>query len=67
MKVMRCKGKVALKGDDVNEGIMQGVEDVFEVKPMRPWTGPRDQGYEHVFLFVGKNLDEAKIRAALLE
>jgi G3E family GTPase len=61
--MLRMKGIVNLRGD-ADEFLFQGVQMEFEGKPGRPWSA----GEERIsrLVFIGRNLDAAKIRTGFL-
>lgn len=61
--IFRMKGILNIAGED-NRFVFQGVHMIFEGKPERPWKEGETRKNELVF--IGRNLDEAKLRQDFL-
>ena len=61
--MLRMKGILNLRGD-TDEFLFQGIHMDFEGKPGRPWSA--DEGRMNRLVFIGRNLDAAKIRTGFL-
>ncbi|THD49011.1 MAG: GTP-binding protein [Bradyrhizobium sp.] len=61
--ILRCKGIVAFKGDP-KRFVFQGVHMMLDGEPQREWKAGETR--ESKVVFIGRNLDEATIRAGLL-
>lgn len=61
--IFRMKGILNIAGED-NRFVFQGVHMLFDGKPERPWFEGETRKNELVF--IGRNLDEAKLRQDLL-
>ena len=62
-KILRCKGIVALKGDD-KRFVFQGVHMMLDGEPQREWKPGEKR--ESKVVFIGRDLDEAEIRKGFL-
>ncbi len=58
--IFRMKGILNIAGED-NRFVFQGVHMIFDGKPERPWK-PTDSRRSEL-VFIGRNLDEAELRA----
>jgi hypothetical protein len=59
---MRCKGRVyAHKDGLLYEYLLQGVEDLFELREMGSVKPP----FEHRLLFVGKHINEESLKTEI--
>ena len=58
-KILRCKGIVALKGDD-QRFVFQGVHMMLDGEPQRPWR--EGEKRESKVVFIGRDLPEDEIR-----
>ncbi len=61
--MLRMKGILNMRGD-TDEFLFQGVHMEFEGKPGRPWSGEEER--VNRLVFIGRNLDAAKIRTGFL-
>lgn len=61
--IFRMKGILNIAGED-NRFVFQGVHMIFDGKPDRPWKATETRKNELVF--IGRNLDEAKLRQDFL-
>jgi G3E family GTPase len=61
--IFRMKGILNIAGED-NRFVFQGVHMLFDGKPDRPWKSGETRKNELVF--IGRNLDEAKLRQDFL-
>ncbi|MFQ4141625.1 GTP-binding protein [Chlorogloeopsis sp. ULAP02] len=61
--IFRMKGILNIAGED-DRFVFQGVHMIFEGKPDRPWKANETRKNELVF--IGRNLDEAKLRQDFL-
>ena len=61
--ILRCKGIVAFK-DDPKRFVFQGVHMMLDGEPQRDWKSGEKR--ESKVVFIGRNLDEAKIREGFL-
>ncbi|MCX7596486.1 MAG: GTP-binding protein [Fischerella sp.] len=61
--IFRMKGILNIAGED-DRFVFQGVHMIFEGKPDRPWKSNETRKNELVF--IGRNLDEAKLRQDFL-
>ena len=61
--IFRMKGVVSVRGDDWRH-VFQGVHMLLDSRPDRLW-GP-DENRSSKIVFIGRNLDEAELRASLL-
>ena len=61
--ILRCKGIVAFK-DDPKRFVFQGVHMMLDGEPQREWKAGETR--ESKVVFIGRNLDEAAIRAGFL-
>ncbi|MDM9384762.1 GTP-binding protein [Chlorogloeopsis sp. ULAP01] len=61
--IFRMKGILNIDGED-DRFVFQGVHMIFEGKPDRPWKANETRKNELVF--IGRNLDEAKLREDFL-
>ncbi len=61
--IFRMKGILNIAGED-ERFVFQGVHMLFEGKPDRPWKDSETRKNELVF--IGRNLDEAKLKADFL-
>jgi G3E family GTPase len=57
--IFRMKGILHMQGDD-RRFVFQGVHMLFDGKPDRPWKP--DETRRNELVFIGRNLDEAKLR-----
>jgi len=63
LDILRCKGIVAFKGDP-KRFVFQGVHMMLDGEPQREWKAGETR--ESKVVFIGRNLDEAAIRAGFL-
>jgi G3E family GTPase len=63
LDILRCKGIVAFKGDP-KRFVFQGVHMMLDGEPQREWKAGETR--ESKVVFIGRNLDEATIRAGFL-
>jgi G3E family GTPase len=61
--IFRMKGILNIAGED-NRFVFQGVHMLFDGKPDRPWKP--DETRKNELVFIGRNLDEAKLRQDFL-
>jgi G3E family GTPase len=52
------KGVLSLKGED-NRFVFQGVHMLFDGRPDRPW---REEERHNQLIFIGRNLDRARLK-----
>ncbi|MEM7772065.1 MAG: GTP-binding protein [Cyanobacteria bacterium P01_A01_bin.37] len=58
--IFRMKGILNIEGED-QRFVFQGVHMIFDGRPDRPWKSDAERKNE--LLFIGRNLDEEKLRA----
>jgi len=58
--IYRCKGILSIQGQP-KRVVFQGVQMMFDATPERFWKP--DENRQNRIVFIGKELDEAKIRA----
>ena len=56
--IFRMKGVLSLKGED-NRFVFQGVHMLFDGRPDRPW---REEERHNQLIFIGRNLDRARLK-----
>ncbi len=61
--IFRMKGILNLDGED-DRFVFQGVHMLFEGQPDRPWK--KNETRKNELVFIGRNLDEAKLKADFL-
>jgi G3E family GTPase len=61
--IFRMKGILNITGED-DRFVFQGVHMIFEGKPDRPWK--QNETRKNELVFIGRNLDEAKLRQDFL-
>ena len=61
--IFRMKGILNIAGEE-NRFVFQGVHMLFDGKPERPWKP--DETRKNQLVFIGRNLDEAKLRQDFL-
>ena len=65
---LRCKGLYFAKSSEdlIFQYMLQGVDDTFECRKLNP-VSENHIDFSNKFLFVGRNLNEEEIKAALIE
>ena len=65
-QVFRCKGVFDIVDSD-RMHVLQAVRATYDLAPGAAWDADNEPGRSNRAVFIGRNLDEAVLRAALLD